>query len=59
MSVCHSVCASIHLRSGAWVQDTKGEVWPKPKFQKSQPSFFALKNNSFKIEVTFENQKIN
>lgn len=39
-------------RPGPWVQATRGEVWPKPKVQKPQETFLALKPSAFKFEVT-------
>ena len=42
-----------HFRPGPWVEATKGEVWPKPKVQKSQQEFFSVRSNNFKFEVNF------
>jgi len=43
------------VKPGAWVQATKGEVWPKPKVSKPQQEFLVLRSNSFRFEVTSEN----
>jgi len=40
------------VRPGPWVESTKGEIWPKPKVQKSQPEFFSVRSSSLKFEVT-------
>ena len=40
-----------YVRPGPWVESTKGEIWPKPKVQKSQPEFFSVRSNSLKFEV--------
>ena len=42
----------IYCRPGPWVEATKGEIWPKPKVQKSQPEFFSLRSSSFAFEVS-------
>ncbi|XP_023335137.1 beta-hexosaminidase subunit alpha [Eurytemora carolleeae] len=38
-------------RPGAWVQQTRGEVWPKPKLQKQQSDFFLLRSSVFRFEI--------
>ena len=50
---CCNVAETIHSRPGPWVEGTKGEVWPRPKVQKSQQEFFSVRSNSFKFEVNF------
>ena len=42
----------MNFRPGPWVEATKGEIWPKPKVQKSQPEFFSLRSSSFAFEVS-------
>ena len=42
---------SSFYRPGPWVESTKGEIWPKPKVQKSQPEFFSVRSSSLKFEV--------
>ena len=39
------------VKPGAWVQATKGEVWPKPKVSKPQQEFLVLRSNSFRFDV--------
>ena len=39
------------VKPGPWVQQTKGEVWPKPKSSKPQQEFLVLRSNSFRFEV--------
>jgi len=39
------------VKPGPWVQQTRGEVWPKPKVQKLQTDFMVLKDNSFRFEI--------
>lgn len=41
----------LFYRPGPWVESTKGEIWPKPKVQKSQPEFFSVRSSSLKFEV--------
>ena len=46
------ICLYLHIfRPGPWVESTKGEIWPKPKVQKSQPEFFSVRSSSLKFEV--------
>jgi len=39
------------VKPGPWVQQTRGEVWPKPKVQKPQADFLALRPNNFRFEI--------
>jgi len=41
-------------RHGEWVQQTHGEVWPKPQQQTSQDDFLVLRSNSFRFEISSE-----
>jgi len=43
------------VKPGPWVQQTRGEVWPKPKAQKPQRDFLALREKSFRFEIMSEN----
>lgn len=42
------------VKPGTWVDQTHGEIWPKPKEQRSEQSFLVLRSSSFKFKVTSE-----
>lgn len=39
---------------GGWVTPSQGEVWPKPREQRSQPQYFVVRQKEFRFEVTSE-----
>ena len=39
--------------AGPWVHPTSGQIWPKPQFQTSSPSFLILRPSLFQFEVSF------
>ena len=39
------------LKPGPWVSMTKGSIWPKPKYQRTNTTFLLLDNNEFRITV--------
>ena len=40
------------LRPGPWVTMTKGEIWPKPKYQQINSTFLILDVSTFRINVS-------
>ena len=40
------------LQPGPWVPMTKGEIWPKPKFQLTNSTFLVLDVSQFRIHVS-------
>lgn len=40
------------LQPGPWVTMTKGEIWPKPKYQQKNSTFLVLDVNKFRINVS-------
>jgi len=43
-----------HYGPGAWVEQTQGEIWPRPKVQKSQSEVFTIRKEQFRFEITSE-----
>jgi len=39
------------VSTGPWVHPTRGEVWPKPKVQKPEEEFLALREKDFRFEI--------
>lgn len=42
------------VKPGGWVEPTQGEVWPKPREQRSQPEYFVVRQKEFRFVVTSE-----
>ena len=40
------------LKPGPWVTMTKGEIWPKPKYQQINSTFLILDVSTFRINVS-------
>ena len=40
------------LKPGPWVTMTKGEIWPKPKYQQINSTFLILDGSTFRINVS-------
>ena len=39
------------VTSGPWVRPTKGQIWPKPRYQITNEDFVEVDPNNFKFEV--------
>ena len=45
------------LKPGPWVKMTKGSIWPKPKHQDTNSTFWLLDINKFEITVSETNKQ--